>query len=342
MSVSEPPIPVVEGSAPRRWTISKLVRAAILVGALVHPCVSLLSRYVWLADLITHFQEPALAVTVVAAAVWLRKSWRVAAVLAVLAAFQVVPLVRYSGANPIPPDASRPERLRILLSNVLHDNRQLEDLALLIRTEKPDVVGLVEYGARCHAALAEFDADYPYRREYLGGAGGVALWFRKPPLSLDGPEWLAMQGNSVVHGTFEFAGKTRHIWVAHPTSPLFRVFQPGNPEMTALARRVGGTKGSRIVIGDMNCSDGSTHFSDFLRTTGLRDSRLGFGRQPSWPTEFPYRIAIDHVFVDEDLAVVSRRLGHKVGSDHGPGFVELAPAARKSNTQDSQASTATP
>jgi endonuclease/exonuclease/phosphatase (EEP) superfamily protein YafD len=106
--------------------------------------------------------------------------------------------------------------------------------------------------------------------------------------------------------------------------PLYR---RALPELPALAAPIGRTPGSRIVIGDMNTTDGSPLFSDFVLATGLRDSRLGFGRQPSWPTFSPYRIALEHAFVSDDLAVVARRLGPSIGSDHLPLIIDLAPAA---------------
>jgi endonuclease/exonuclease/phosphatase family metal-dependent hydrolase len=55
----------------------------------------------------------------------------------------------------------------------------------------------------------------------------------------------------------------------------------------------------------------------------------GFGREGSWPSWLPspLRIAIDHAFVSNDLAVVARRLGPKIGSDHLRLIFELAPAA---------------
>src|SRR5262249_6462450 len=97
--------------------------------------------------------------------------------------------------------------------------------------------------------------------------------------------------------------------------------------LAALGERARDAGGSRIIIGDLNSTDGSAHFRDLLRVSGLRDSRLGFGRQPSWPTMGFYRIAIDHALVSDDLAVVDRRPGPNVGSDHFPLILDLAPAA---------------
>lgn len=336
---------VEESPEPRRSRLSLLGTAARLgctAAALVYPVAWLLSRYDWLSDLISHFQEPALAASAIAVGVNLRRHRKAALVFALLGGFQFLPLLRYSGENPIRPDSNSPERLRVLVSNVLYNNRMCEDLADLIRTERPDVIGLVEFSPRCREALAEFHSEYPYRREFAGGASGIALWFRRPPDTIDPPEWLVGRGNCLIHATIRFAGKVRHLWVVHPTSPMYRIGRPGNPEMTAIAGRVRDTGGSRIVMGDLNTTEGSAHFRDFLRVTDLRDSRLGFGRQTSWPTKFPYRIAIDHVLVSDDLAVTARRLGPKVGSDHFPILFELAPSATNEEAQASHASRSSP
>ena len=62
-----------------------------------------------------------------------------------------------------------------------------------------------------------------------------------------------------------------------------------------------------------------------IRQTGLRDSALGFGVQPTWPAGMLLaRIQIDQCLVSEDLKVVRRDVGPDVGSDHLPLVVELA------------------
>jgi len=317
----------------------RALKAGCLVAALVHPFAAALSRHFWLADLLSHFQEPALLVTLLALALTIAGNRRLALGLALLAAFQVVPLVRYSGANPVPADPRSPDRLRVLMANVLFENWSHAELTDLIRTEKPDVIGLVEFTADWREGLGSVRADYPYRMEYPAEASGLALWLRKAPRTLDAPEWLVPGRNPVIHAAIEFAGRERHVWVVHPTSPIkLRAWQAGNPELYAIARRVRKTGGSRVVVGDMNSTDGSAHFGDFLRVSGLRDSRLGFGRQGSWPTDLPYRLAIDHAFVSDDLAVVDRRLGPPSGSDHFSLLVDLAPAPATNHATQASAS----
>jgi endonuclease/exonuclease/phosphatase (EEP) superfamily protein YafD len=307
-----------------RW----LLRSACFFAALVHPIAGLLSRWTWFADLISHFQVAALFATLLACGLWARRVTKVAAFLAVLAVVQLWPLVRYSGPNPVPADKASAARLRVLMANVYYPSHSYDDLIGLIRSERPDVIGLVEYSSFCRTSLEPLRDEYPYRMEYEAGPSGIALWFRKAPISVDPPTRLVPGRNPVIHGVMEFAGRQTHIWVVHPMSPLSaaRWSQAGNPELDEIARRVRSVGGSRIVVGDMNCTDGSSHFSEFVRASGLRDSRYGFGRQASWPTDFFYKIPIDHAFVSDDLAVVDRRLGPTLVSDHSPLIVEFAPA----------------
>lgn len=324
--------------ARRREVAWSALAAASLVAALVHPVASQFSRYDWLCDLVSHFQVAALTITLIATGIMARRHRRLVIPLVILAGFQTAPLLEYGGANPVPADPDRPERLRLLMANVLHDNERYGDLAALIRKEKPDIVGLVEYGPEWMEALAEVRAEYPYRLEHPQRSSGLALWFRERPTLIEGPIWLTWPGNSVIRAQFDFAGKERTLWLVHPTSPLYRRGRPGHPELTTLAKDVASVAGSRIVMGDFNTTEGSAHFHDFLAATALRDSRLGFGRQPSWPTDLPYRIPIDHAMVDKDLTVVERRLGPDIGSDHFPLLFELAPAAKKLSAQRSQPS----
>jgi endonuclease/exonuclease/phosphatase (EEP) superfamily protein YafD len=92
-----------------------------------------------------------------------------------------------------------------------------------------------------------------------------------------------------------------------------------------------------IVVGDLNTSPWSAEFMTLTKKTGLRDSQLGYGLQPSWPMLLPYfgvntqpnlltqllQVPIDHVLVSEQIQVFSRHTGPFIGSDHLPVTVEL-------------------
>jgi endonuclease/exonuclease/phosphatase (EEP) superfamily protein YafD len=338
LSASQPQPDRTEPPTSRGHAWRIVGRAAVVfltAGALVHPAATLLSRSSWQAELLCHFQLLGLTVTLTALAATVWQQRRVAVALAVLAVLQAIPLFRYMGPNPVPPDPRSSARLRLLMANLFVENARYDALVRLIQRERPDIVGLVEFTSQWREGLAEVREEFPYRVEAPFGSMGLALWFREPPLKTDPPEWLLAEGWPFFHAEVEFAGRPRHLWLIHPKSPLDR---RGVRELGALADRVRWTGGSRIVIGDLNSSEGSPFFADFLRDSGLRDTRLGFGRQPSWPVGIPFRIAIDHAFVSDDLAVVDRRLGREIGSDHYPLILDLAPAVGPASARSATSS----
>lgn len=328
---------------------------ALAMVPLVHPIAKSLARLDWRADLVSHFQGPAFVLTIACATLLTWKRRRIlAGALVVLALAQIPPLWQFQRGNPVPFDPNSSERLRVLCCNVLSANSRFEVLADLIRAEQPDVVGLVEYSSRWQDGMAEIAQEFPYRVEYPCGTRGVALWLKQPPpLGSEPPQlvFAGTSGNPALRVSTEFAGQPIDIWLVHPPNPLDpRGRSQGRPELMRLAKVIGQEDRPRLIIGDLNRTEGSPIFQDFLKATGTRDSRFGFGRQPSWPTwKTPYRLPIDHAFPGPELAVIDRRLGPNVHSDHFPLIVEFAPAlvadrsrspgsARNETTQSAQTS----
>ena len=319
----EPP-----GCAAGEGRRANLAWAGLVLLACLQPLAQLTSRYDWRADLLSHFPEPALFFTTVLFGIALRRRRKLAMVLAVLACWQTAMVFRYAVPNPVEPDVGSPARLKVLMANVLIDNDNYESLAHLIRRERPDIVGLVEYTHAWQAGLGDVRNEFSQVAEFPAGASGVALWFRRPGAEIGRAERLRPFDRPFLQAAFEFAGARRHLFLLHPRQPLDpRAREAGNPELTALAEYIRAVGGSRVVMGDLNTSDGSSNFAAFVQATGLRDSRFGFGRQGSFPTFSAYRIAIDHALVPPDLAVVERRLGPSIGSDHYPLIFVLAPAS---------------
>lgn len=328
--MSSKPEPATLPAANRSRPWLRALDLALTLAALAHPLMIRLARLSWRADMLTHLQELGFLATVARLIVSASLQRREALAWLALALVQVGPLLRYEGPNPVPPDPAHSQRLKVLMANVLHTNERFELLADLIRREQPDIIGLVEVTDRWLVDLAGVRRAYPYRFEASipDGAVGLTLWSKRPILDSEYIGWLVPGSWPAIRITIEFAGTRRQVWLMHPSNPVRRGMDVSvADERAALAERIRRLGGSALVIGDFNCTDGSPSFFDFLTVTGLRDSRLGFGRQPSWPNWSPYRIAIDHAFVTPDLAVADRRLGPPIGSDHFPLIVELAPAA---------------
>src|SRR5690606_38520127 len=108
-------------------------------------------------------------------------------------------------------------------------------------------------------------------------------------------------------------------------------------QLAALAGYATQFKGPSIIAGDINVTPWSPLFESVKNRSGLRDSGLGFGYQPTWPTMLPFaiqRIPIDHVLISKHFHVSHRALGPAMGSDHFPLIVDLQLAAIASDPLD--------
>jgi endonuclease/exonuclease/phosphatase (EEP) superfamily protein YafD len=277
-----------------------------------------------------------------------RNRWA-AATLAALAACQAAEVLRYEFGSPAAPAPGTSARLKVLSANVLASNRDHDALLGLVSRERPDVVALVEFNHQWQQEAGQLRRSYPYAIELPNGTRGIALYSSLPILDEPAPSVVRPlgDGNPALAVTLEFEGEPMHLWILHPPSPIGGDGQArGRAEFLGLAEQIARRPGRTLVVGDMNRTDGSPTFADFLGRAGLRDTRLGFGHQPSWPVGSPYRIPIDHAFVGPGLAVVDRRLGPGIGSDHRPLLVELAPAllesARETSATQRSASSGSP
>jgi endonuclease/exonuclease/phosphatase (EEP) superfamily protein YafD len=320
---------------------AKALAWTLAAASLAHPLASSLARLDWRLDLLAHFREPALALSLVAAASMAPIRRGVTVAIGLLAIWQAWGLSACWWPNPVPPDPRSTARLRVLSTNLLVDNEDRESLIQLVRRERPDVLGLIEVSHAWLDGLEPIRSEFPHRYEYPNddNGTGLALWLKARPISMELVAPLTDGGIPSLHAIIDFPGKPLHLWLSHFVSPLERPprLAPGG-EFAVLAERIRRDGGSSLVIGDFNSTDGSPFFARFLERSGLRDSRLGFGRQGSWPTWSPYRIAIDHAFLSPDLAVASRRLGPSIGSDHLPVLLEVAPAAIVATKDEAQAS----
>jgi endonuclease/exonuclease/phosphatase (EEP) superfamily protein YafD len=90
-------------------------------------------------------------------------------------------------------------------------------------------------------------------------------------------------------------------------------------QMHEIAKRIAQSKKLTILAGDFNCTPWCYIFTDFVKESGLLDSRLNKGIQPTWPTMLPYMlIPIDHVFMSPAIKCADRSVQDDCGSDHFP------------------------
>lgn len=255
---------------------------------------------------------------------------------------------------PLPASRAEPAaRLRVLQLNVGFRTKSVDRIAAYLAASDADLVALEEVSTAAWRRLERLLAPrYAYRFAFpLDTAAGMALLSRVP-FSEPTIEYLADPGLPSIATEIrlprhypvteirpgEEAGRDvsdvdAHrivevgVLITHPFSPTTRYgWSLRNEQLRAVARYRTKLPDRAIVVGDLNVTSWSPVFVELLEETGLRDTRRGFGIQPTWPALGVANLAlvpIDHVLVSPHFEVVSRKVGPYVGSDHLPVIVDL-------------------
>ncbi len=287
--------------------------------ALAAYALSYLLSWFWIAELFTHFRIHLIAVLATLSGLLLIcRYWRWATVMlgaTALAAWPVVALLMPASQPP-----AGKTQLKLISANVLYANHDYEAFRRLVADEDPDLLLVVEYTAAWEEHLQDLREEYPYALLDPREQGcGIAL-FSKLPLNHAETRGLLDPGLPMAFADVQVDGQILNIIGVHLLSPLDPTrYSLRNEQLQELARTVSATPSPKIVVGDFNSTTWSPFLQEFLETTGLRDSRQGFGFQPSWPQQMALlRIPIDQLFVSSEIHVHRRVVGPDIGSDHFP------------------------
>jgi endonuclease/exonuclease/phosphatase (EEP) superfamily protein YafD len=303
----------------------------VLIVSLVGFCLGLATLAAffggswWVLDLLAGFRHQLAAGLIICAFIAVLANWKKTALaiglLAAMNLFVIAPL--FFGP-------SRPEtgQLRILSFNVLASNRRFAEVIDFIRATKADVVVLHEVTRRWEDAVEEasltFD-DWPYeitetraRGDLFGSlvlveAGGMVESFGFAVTDPRAAEIKLPEGVAIL--------------AIHPVSPSneFRADQ-NDRQLQFAADWAVAQDGLAVVAGDFNATPWSYGFRRLLSSADLSNSARGFGLDLSYPANANplLRVPIDHLLFSDGMAVVDRRLGPAMGSDHFPLIVDLA------------------
>ncbi len=286
-----------------------------------------LGRWWWGFDILSSFRPQYVVVGVTSGLiVGALASWPAGLVLVAAALFNVAVIAPlYLGSGPKP--AAGPE-LRVVTFNVQASNRQRPAVMDWIRSQDAELVFMVESSfewedAAERAALPyTIDQRVPLRRVF-----GVTLLARQGLAVESRP--LFFGDRAAVEATVTLDGQRIAVLAIHPRSPTSKARADRRDEYLRLVASWARSQDRpALVIGDFNATPWSASFRRLTAGAGLRNSQVGFGLQPTFPAGWgPLMIPIDHALHTPDLAVVERRTGPSLGSDHRPLIVTVAPAA---------------
>ncbi|MCA1736367.1 MAG: endonuclease/exonuclease/phosphatase family protein [Actinobacteria bacterium] len=294
--------------------------AAFAAAVALLSLVAFLGGLFWMFDLVAAFRPQLALVLLVLSSILMLSRWhRTALVIGLVMVVNVVTIIPLF----VPGPRAATRDLRILSFNVLANNEDYEEVIEFIQTSGADLVVLHE-------------ASEPWE-EALGEAGlGYTIWLNRNPEDIFSSVVLAPP-DAVVESFGFRLDDPRSVAIRLPSGVSVLAIHPLSPQRRQRAELrdrqlafagdwVKEQAGPVIVTGDFNASPFSYPYRRLRATTGLNDSIRGFGLELTYPARLPslLQVSIDHLLFSEGLAVVDRRLGPALGSDHFPLIVDLA------------------
>lgn len=212
------------------------------------------------------------------------------------------------------------QRLTLLNSNVLMDNRQFDRQLAMIREQDADVLLLLETGPEWADHLRALYPNYPYHlAEPAPTTYGMMLLSRLPMKGVVRHRLQA--GVPSIDALVQLrGGEVVEVKALHPEPPW-----PGDDsgerdaELVQAGKEIRASGRAGVVLGDLNDVAWSRSSRLFRKVGGMGDPRVGRGLYPTFTAQYPLlRWPLDHLFVTPHWRLLDvTRLG-PTGSDHFP------------------------
>lgn len=249
--------------------------------------------------------------------------WRaVAAVAAALALASAAPeLATIAGPRET---CTGTATLRLVSANLLAGNPRLDEAFAALRASGADVIALQELTPAAWPRVLALADEYPHvlveppePETWDPNVWGLALLARRPFTSARA---IGLEPGAfpLLEAEFELGGRRVTLRATHapdPSSPAR--WRARDRHLALVAAR--SWSAESVLCGDLNLTPGSASFRALLARSGLRDTRAGFGFQPTFGAEtlpLGLAITIDHVLAGSAWCVRERETFALAGSDH--------------------------
>jgi endonuclease/exonuclease/phosphatase (EEP) superfamily protein YafD len=285
-----------------------------------------------------------LAAAIAAQIAFLKRDFAGAALLAASAAClarQVWRIHAYTRVHPVqsrPPEKPDPDNsVRLLIANVLQDNRNADGFLAIVAGADPDLVLAVETDRWWDERLAVLRKDYPHAvRHPLENTYGMVLYSRLELSDIAVRDRVETDIPSIFARVALRSGRDFDLYCLHPQPPRpANDADARNAELILVAEDVHRAGRPAIVCGDLNDVAWSHTTRLFQRIGRLLDPRIGRGIFPTFHANYWFaRWPLDHVFHDARFRLGRLRVLEPFGSDHFPVCIDLVLEAETASEQD--------
>lgn len=251
----------------------------------------------------------------------------------------------YPKESPTPAHLPAERCLKLLIANVLQENREAQRLVDLIDRHDPDVVFVVEVDAWWREQLAEVAERYKHVSGLPQDNNYGLLFLSRVPVTSCEVRHLVKPDIPSVKARLELkSGQAFWFYGLHPQPPLpTQDAEDRNTELLIVAREVRDHREPSIIAGDLNDVAWSRTNHVFQRVSGALDPRVGRGLYATFHARYWIaRWPLDHLFYTREFAIEKLEVLPNIGSDHFPvlGWLGFAakgpsrePAERPSSTR---------
>ena len=303
-----------------------VVRLLAVAGVLASAgtVLAFFSAWSWLTELTSHFRVQYFAVLAVAtvASLVVRRPARALAFAACALTNLAMILPLYVDNASVAVDAPVTP-VRVMFSNVFAENRRYGLLLDAVDRYRPDVLVVEEVNEGWFKSLQAVSAEYPYSIvEPRDGRFGIALYSRHP---LRDARIVKLGVVASIVADVQIDAAVLRVLATHAMPPFEPTYaRLRNEQLEEIGRFLKEGPRPVVLVGDLNVTPWSAHFTRLLEQSDLADSMRGHGPQFTWPAQvWPVGVPIDHCLYSPGVRVVAREVGPSVGSDHYPIIVDL-------------------
>ena len=260
--------------------------------------------------------------------------WAVFVLLGIGVLYQVVRIWPYTPLAPeqsvaASTDVEEDRQFRLVVSNVLMENREFDKWQRVVLAADPDVIATVETDQWWADKLRTLSEDYPHRVEQpQDDTYGMVVYSRLPLEHVEVRHLVEDTVPSIFVRAQMPSGDSVQFVFLHPRPPRPDIQQNStwrDAELVLAAREIEDLPRPIVVAGDLNDVAWSRTTRLFQELSGLLDPRIGRGLYATFHADHWYlRYPLDHVFHSDELTLVELHRLDAIGGDHFPIAVTFA------------------